>query len=221
MLQLFSAGGWVMYPLLLCSIAALGISIERFWALRASRVVPKNLVGQVWTWIRKGELTRERMKDLRASSPLGELLAAGYAVHSQGRDVVKQNISEAGRRVVIEMERFMNTLGTIAMVAPLLGLLGTVLGMIKMFFAANASGMGDPSALAGGIAEALITTAAGLFVAIPATFLYRWLHRRVDELVCQMEAEATKMVEALFPSSFPEAATEQSGNQGSNQNGKR
>lgn len=111
----------------------------------------------------------------------------------------------------------MNTLGTIAMVAPLLGLLGTVLGMIKMFFAANASGMGDPSALAGGIAEALITTAAGLFVAIPATFLYRWLHRRVDELVCQMEAEATKMVEALFPSSFPEAA----GEQGSNQNGKR
>lgn len=108
----------------------------------------------------------------------------------------------------------MNTLGTIAMVAPLLGLLGTVLGMIKMFFAANASGMGDPSQLAGGIAEALITTAMGLFVAIPTTFLYRWLHRRVDELVCQLEVEATKMVEALFPSSFPDASA-------SDNNGKR
>lgn len=214
MLLLFTAGGWVMYPLLLLSIIAVGISIERFWALRTSRIAPKHLVGQVWTWIRKGELTRERLKELRAHSPLGELLAAGYAVHSQGRDVVKQNISEAGRRAVIEMERFMNTLGTIAMVAPLLGLLGTVLGMIKMFFAANASGMGDPSQLAGGIAEALITTAMGLFVAIPTTFLYRWLHRRVDELVCQLEVEATKMVEALFPSSFPEAAA-------SDNNGKR
>ena len=214
MLQLFTAGGWVMYPLLLLSIIAVGISIERFWALRTSRIAPKHLVGQVWTWIRKGELTRERLKELRAHSPLGELLAAGYAVHSQGRDVVKQNISEAGRRTVIEMERFMNTLGTIAMVAPLLGLLGTVLGMIKMFFAANASGMGDPSQLAGGIAEALITTAMGLFVAIPTTFLYRWLHRRVDELVCQLEVEATKMVEALFPSSFPDAPA-------SDNNGKR
>lgn len=208
MLQLFTAGGWVMYPLAFLSIVALGISIERFWSLRVSRIAPKHLVGQVWTWIRKGELTRDRMKELRAHSPLGELLAAGYAVHSQGRDVVKQNIAEAGRRVVVEMERFMNTLGTIAMVAPLLGLLGTVLGMIRMFFAANSSGMGDPSALAGGIAEALITTAMGLFVAIPTTFLYRWLHRRIDELVCQLEIEATKMVEALFPSSFPEPAAE-------------
>lgn len=199
MLTLFTSGGWVMYPLLLCSVIAIGIATERFWFLRPTRVAPKHLVAQVWTWIRKDELTKERLKELRLSSPLGELLAAGYAVHHRGREAVKQNMSETGRRIVIEMERFLSTLGSIAMAAPLLGLLGTVLGMIRMFNSASQTGLGNAEALAAGIGEALITTAAGLLIAIPTTFLYRWLQRRIDELVCLMEAEATKMVEALFP----------------------
>ncbi|TDQ50394.1 MotA/TolQ/ExbB proton channel family protein [Permianibacter aggregans] len=199
MLTLFAAGGWVMYPLLLCSIIAIAIATERFWFLRPTRVAPKHLVAQVWNWIRKEELTKERLKELRMSSPLGELLAAGYAVHHRGREAVKQNMAETGRRIVIEMERFLSTLGSIAMAAPLLGLLGTVLGMIRMFNSASQTGLGNAEALAAGIGEALITTAAGLLIAIPTTFLYRWLQRRIDELVCLMEAEATKMVEALFP----------------------
>lgn len=198
MLELFRAGGLVMYPLLLCSVAAVAIAIERFWALRTTRVAPKHLVAQVWTWIRKGELDRDKLNKLRGHSPLGELLAAGCAVHGQGREAVKLGISEAGRRVVIELERFMNTLGTIAMVAPLMGLLGTVIGMIEMFSAASAGGSGNAEALAGGIGKALITTAAGLVIAIPATFFYRWLQRRVDEVICTLENEASKMVDAMF-----------------------
>jgi biopolymer transport protein ExbB len=174
------------------------IGIERFWALRRDRVVPKQLVTQVWQWLRKGELDNKKMAQLRAHSPLGELLAAGVLAKGQGRDAAKQSISEAGRRVVVEMERFVGALGTIAMIAPLMGLLGTVIGIIKMFAAARAGGMGNMEALAGGIGEALITTAAGLFVAIPATMLYRALQRRIDELVCQLEQEATKMVDFLF-----------------------
>ncbi len=201
MLQLFIAGGWVMYPLLACSIVGLAISIERFWVLRASRVAPKHLVAQAWAWIRKGEMTRERMRDLRAHSPLGELLVAGYTAHPQGRDAVKDAITDTGRRVIVEMERFMATLGTIAMVSPLLGLLGTVIGMIDMFSAAGQNGMGSPEALASGIAQALITTATGILIAVPTTFVYRLLQRRIDELVCVMEVEAGKMVDALFASS--------------------
>ncbi len=198
MLELFKAGGTVMYPLLLCSLAALAIGIERFWALRRERVVPKQLVSQVWQWARKGELDNKKIAQLRVHSPLGELLAAGVMARAQGRDIAKQLISETGRRVVVEMERFVGALGTIAMISPLLGLLGTVIGIIKMFAAARAGGMGNMEALAGGIGEALITTAAGLFVAIPATMLYRALQRRIDELVCQLEQEATKMVDYLF-----------------------
>jgi biopolymer transport protein ExbB len=195
---MFHAGGSLMYPLLLCSLAALAIGIERFWALRRERVAPKQLVQQVWQWVRKGELDNKKLAQLRTHSPLGELLAAGIAVKGQNRDLVKQAIGEAGRRVVVEMERFVGFLGTIAMISPLLGLLGTVIGIIKMFAAARAGGMGNMEALAGGIGEALITTAAGLFVAIPATMLYRALQRRIDELVCQLELEATRLVDYMF-----------------------
>ena len=205
MLEMFQSGGWIMYPLLLCSVAALAIAIERFWALRSARIAPKHLVAQAWTWVRKGEMDKDKLARLRAHSPLGELLAPGLASRSQGRDVVKQSISEAGRRVVVEMERFMSTLGTIAMVSPLIGLLGTVIGMIRMFSAASAGGMGNAEALASGIGQALITTAAGLVVAIPATFLYRMLQRRIDELMCALEQEATRMVDAMFHTEHSDA----------------
>jgi len=153
--------------------------------------------------LRKGEFDNKKLLQLRSHSPLGELLAAGMIAKGQGRDGVKQSIGEAGRRVVVEMERFVGFLGSIAMVSPLLGLLGTVIGIIKMFAAARAGGMGNMEALAGGIGEALITTAAGLFVAIPATMLYRALQRRIDELVCQLEQEATRMVDYLFDDKAP------------------
>lgn len=197
MFELLKTGGWTMVPILLCSIVAVAICVERFWTLRASRITPKNLVAQVWTWIKNGHLDKQKLRELKANSPLGEILAAGLVNHKYGRDSMKDSIEEAGRHVILGLERFLNTLGTIALVAPLLGLFGTVIGMIRVFTVITVQGVGDAEALAGGISEALITTAAGLAVAIPALILHRFFVRKVDELVSEMEQEALKMVEVL------------------------
>ncbi len=186
-----------MLPIILCSIAALGISAERLWTLRPSRVTPPNLLGQVWRWIQDKQLDGQKLKELRASSPLGEVLAAGLANSKHGRDIMKECIEEAAARVIHDLERYLNALGTIAAIAPLLGLLGTVLGMIEIFSGFMGSGMANAPALAGGISKALITTAAGLFVGIPALFFHRYLQRRVDELVVGMEQEAIRLVEVV------------------------
>ncbi len=197
MFELVKAGGWLMVPILLCSIVAMGIVVERFWTLRKNRVAPTNLVIQVWQWAKAGHLTEERMRSLRAGSPLGRILVAGVANRKQDREIMKERIEEVGRQVVHGLERYLNTLGTIASITPLLGLLGTVLGMIKVFTVISTQGVGNAEALAGGISEALITTAAGLFVAIPSLMFYRYFRGKIDDLVLTMEQEALKLVEAL------------------------
>lgn len=197
MWELVKAGGIMMLPIILCSIVAAGIIAERLWTLRPSRIAPPHLLGQVWRWIKDKQLTSGKLKELRANSPLGEILAAGLANSKHGRDVMKECIEEAAARVIHDLERYLNALGTIAGIAPLLGLLGTVLGMIEIFGSFMGSGMANAPQLAGGISTALITTAAGLFVGIPALFFYRYLQRRIDELVVGMEQEAIKLVAVL------------------------
>src|SRR3989344_7813396 len=187
----------MMLPIILCSIAAAGIIAERLGPRRPSRIPPPNLLGQVWKWIKEKKLNNQKLKELRANSPLGQILAAGLANSKHGREIMKECIQEAAGRVIHDLERYLNALGTIAGIAPLLGLLGTVLGMIEIFSAFMGSGMANAPLLAGGIAKALITTAAGLMVGIPALFFHRFLQRRVDELVVGMEQEAIKLVEVV------------------------
>ncbi len=185
----------MMLPIMLSSVAAMAIIAERLWTLRLSRVAPPQLLGQVWKQIKDKKMNSQALKDLRASSPLGEILAAGLANSKHGREIMKECIEEAASRVIHELERYLNALGTIAAMAPLLGLLGTVFGMIQIFSAFMGDGMANAPMLAGGISKALITTASGLIVAIPAVFFHRYLLRRVDELVIAMEQEAIKLVE--------------------------
>ncbi len=197
MFELVQAGGWLMIPIILCSVISAAICVERFWTLRKTQVVPKNLLAQVWNWIKSNEMDNRKLRELRLGSPLGQILAAGIASHKRGREHMKEAIEEVANQVVHEMERYLNTLGTVAAITPLLGLLGTVIGMIKVFTAIRLEGTGNAAVLAGGISEALITTAAGLTVAIPSLFFYRFFQRRVDELVISMEQEALKLVEVL------------------------
>ncbi|KZZ59233.1 MotA/TolQ/ExbB proton channel family protein, partial [Oleiphilus sp. HI0123] len=147
---------------------ALAIIIERFWTLRVSRLAPKVLVQDLWAAIKKKELNSRKLKELKEAAPLGRVLAAGLANARHGREIMKESIQEEASHVVHEMERFLTALGTIAVITPLLGLLGTVIGMIKVFAQLQLEGAGNAAALAGGISEALITTAAGMTVAIPA-----------------------------------------------------
>ncbi len=197
MLELIKAGGLLMWPIILCSVIATAIIAERFWSLRLNKIVPKNLVSKVWQWQKVGHLDQKRIQDLRSSSPLGMVLSAGLVNRNHSREIMKESIEEVGRHVAHELERFLNTLGTIASITPLLGLLGTVIGMIKVFTVITAQGVGDPSVLSEGISEALITTAAGLSVAIPSLMFHRYFSGRVDELTITMEQEALKMVEVM------------------------
>ncbi len=197
MLELVRAGGWLMLPIIFCSVLAAGIIIERMWFLQARRVIPEHLVARVWHWLTNDELDEEHVWAIRNSSPLGRVLASGLAHRQSPRDIMKEAVEDTGRHVAHELERYLNSLGTIAAISPLLGLLGTVVGMIKVFSAITDAGVGNPAALAGGISEALLTTAAGLLVAIPALIGYRYLRGRVAEHVVRMEQEAIKLVEAL------------------------
>lgn len=186
-----------MLPIILCSVAALAIVVERFWSLQRRRIIPENLVHQVWQWGKAGVLDVKRIHALKHGSPLGRILAAGLLNLRHDRSVMKESIEEVGRHVAHDLCKHLNTLGSIAAVSPLLGLLGTVFGMITMFSAVNEHGAGNPQALAGGIGQALITTAAGLSVAIPALLFHRYLKSKVDSLIIDMEQEAIKMVEVL------------------------
>ena len=198
MLEIVQAGGWLMLPIIACSMVAAAIIMERLWTLQQKRVLPKDLTVQAWHWDQEDRLASARVQMLHQSSPLGQVLAAGLANRDAGREIAKEGIEDTGRHVVHEMERYLNPLGTIAVISPLLGLLGTVIGMVKVFAAITAHGVGDPGVLAGGISEALITTAAGLTVAIPSLIGYRYLRGRVDALVVRMEKEAMKFLEALL-----------------------
>jgi len=195
--ELLVAGGWLMIPILLCSISVIAIAIERGWALRPARVVPPKLLGQVWHTVKQNQFSREHILELKRSSPLGFILAAGLANASHGRDVMKDSIDEAAGQVIHKLERYLNVLDTIASIAPLLGLLGTVFGMIQVFNAIMLQGTGNAGVLAGGISQALITTAAGLMVAIPAMICHRFFERRIDSLAITMEDQAVRLVDAL------------------------
>jgi len=186
-----------MVPIIACSIIAFAIIAERLWTLRVKRVIPRQLVAQVWDQAKEKKLDVERLQDLRASSPLGRILAAGLMNRNATRDIMKEAIEDTGRHVVHELERYLNTLGTIAAISPLLGLLGTVIGMIQVFSTITTQGVGNPAALAGGISQALITTAAGMSVAIPALMAYRYFRGKVNMLVIRMEQQALRMVEVL------------------------
>ena len=179
MLELVQAGGWLMLPIILCSIVAIAIIIERFWTLNISRIAPQNILAQVWTWLKNDQLDSDKLQQLRLSSPLGQILAAGLLNSKYGRSAMVDSVEQASAQVIHEMERYVNTLGTLAAVTPLLGLLGTVVGMIRVFSEIMLQGTGNANALAGGISEALITTAAGLSVAIPSFVFYRYFMRKV------------------------------------------
>lgn len=197
MFEIIEKAGILIWPLIALSIAAMGIICERFWALRTSRTLPPGLVAQIWHLYREKQLDSARIRILARSSPLGAILAAGLNNYRHGREVMKESLEDTGRQVAHELERFVGTLGTIASVSPLFGLLGTVVGMIKVFSGIDVGGMGDPLIVSRGISEALINTAAGLFVAIPSLMFHRYFQGRVSELLLRMEEEALKLVEIM------------------------
>jgi biopolymer transport protein ExbB len=197
MWEIIKAGGPVMWPLLLLSVASFAILIERIWALQPSKIVPSELVSQTRALVRSGHMGPDEIKALAQNSPLGQVLAAGLLNQHRGRGVLKEALEDTGRHVAHELERYLNVLGTIASVAPFIGLLGTVLGIIAAFSAITHSGIGDPKVLSGGIGQALVSTAAGLVVAIPSLLGYRFLRSHVDHLVIAMEKEARKLLTTL------------------------
>jgi len=202
--DLIKAGGWLMAPILACSFAAALIIFERLLALRRARVLPEQLLVVLRQWVESGAVRPMDIKILPLNSPLGRIVAVGLANRHRSRDILRERVEDIGRHVVHELERFLNTLGTIAAISPLLGLLGTVAGMIKIFQIVSVQGNSNFSLLSVGIAEALMTTAAGLTVAIPSLLFYRYFQGRVDELVVQMEQETLELIDVLdSPTSSP------------------
>ncbi|ALN62504.1 motA/TolQ/ExbB proton channel family protein [Lysobacter antibioticus] len=199
MLELVKAGGWPMIPLLILSAVALAIIIERLWTLRRRAVLPPQLGQEVRAWAATGKLDPAHIESLRATAPLGELLAAALDVRHRPREEIRERIEDVGRHLVHRMERYLNTLGTISAAGPLLGLFGTVVGMIQMFMVINDHGIGDVNQLAGGIGKALICTATGMIVAIPALMAHRWFRGRIAEYIVAMEHEAIALVDVLTP----------------------
>jgi len=196
-LEIILAGGWLMAHILLCSTLAVAITIERFWTLRASKVIPEGLGATVEDWATRHELDQRHLEQLRTESPLGRIYASALVNRKRPREIIKEAVEDTGRHVVHDLERFLNTLGTIAGISPLLGLLGTVIGMIEVFSAIMISGVGDANVLAGGISQALITTAAGLTVAIPSYFFYRFFRGMVAEYVISMEEKAINLIDCI------------------------
>lgn len=197
MVALIESGGWLMAPIIACSVIAVAICLERIWTLRTASVTPTRLLNNLVDAFQAGSLSAEELDVIRDRSPLGRIMVAGLKNASHGRDVMKESIEEAASEVIHELERFISPLGTIAAITPLLGLLGTVIGMIKVFNEIMIQGTGNAQVLAGGISEALITTAAGLAVAIPALIFHRFFIRRIDSLVVSMEQQAVKLVEIV------------------------
>jgi biopolymer transport protein ExbB len=206
MWEIVRAGGPLMWPIIACSIGAAAIILERLWTLQEKRVLPRDLMQKVWQLVEANQINDKVVAVLEQNSPLGKVLAAGLANRHRSREVMMERLEDAGRHVVHELERFLNTLGTIAAVSPLLGLLGTVTGIIKAFEAIQEGGMGDPRMLSGGISEALITTAAGLIVAIPALMAYRYLRGKVDRIVIEMEKDAIRLADSVEAAAQRESA---------------
>jgi biopolymer transport protein ExbB len=192
--SIIQAAGWPIWPLIFASVIALALIFERMWSLRQSVVAPVGMVDRVLAEYKREGLTAELVTKTAAQGPLGRVLAAGLANVKSPRPVMKEAIEEIGRVVSHDLERFLNTLGTIAAMAPLLGLFGTVVGMIEIFGSQGAAGS-NPTQLAHGISVALYNTALGLIVAIPSMIFYRFFRARVDDLLLEMEQQAVKLVE--------------------------
>lgn len=197
MFEIIKSGGWMMLPIILCSIAAMAIIGERFWTLQRKRITPPELVPFIWQLYRDNKLDDVAIRRIKFSSPLGRVLAAGLVNRKHGREMMKTSIEEVGRQVAHDMERYLNTLGSLASVTPLMGLLGTVDGIIRVFADIAAGGMGDPGVLSAGISEALICTASGLVVAIPSLFFHRYFERLVDDHVIRMEEESLRLIDIM------------------------
>ena len=194
MWSVIQASGWPIWPLLLASILAVAIIIERAWTLRRKRINPPGLLDSVLEELRRGASPLELAQRLEGHSPLGRVLAAGLRNYGSSREVMKEAIEDAGRVVAHELERYLTALGTIAAISPLLGLLGTIVGMNEIFASQSAAGA-NPQQLAHGISVALNTTGLGLIIAIPATIFWRHFRAYVDSLVIEMEQEAVRLVE--------------------------
>jgi biopolymer transport protein ExbB len=197
LIDLVAQGGLLMGPIIICSIVAAAIVGERFWSLRRQKIIPPQLTVTVWKWIKNNQMDAVKLKEIKAGSPLGRILAAGMVNSKHGRDVMKEAIMEVATHEVHALERYLTALGTIAAITPLLGLLGTVLGMIDVFGQIVLQGTGSATILAGGISKALVTTATGLMVAIPALFFHRYFERLIEELTITMEQEAIRLVDVI------------------------
>jgi biopolymer transport protein ExbB len=200
MFEILKLGGWMMAPIIICSIISMAIIVERLWVLRSWKIMPPSLIPRVWNLHRESKIDPGELKIIRSSSPLGAIVSAALISRASGRDAMKENVEQTGRKVVHELERYLNTLGTIASVSPYLGLLGSVLGMMKVFSTfSSASDLANPAKLAGGISEILISTAAGLAVAIPSLIFYRYFQGKITELTVSMEEEALALIDRLDP----------------------
>ncbi|MFT4248490.1 MAG: MotA/TolQ/ExbB proton channel family protein [Pseudomonas sp.] len=209
MLELVKAGGWPMLPLLLLGVVALAIVLERLWSLRRNEVLPPGLGEEVRNWAVRGQLDPAHVESLRRNSPLGALLAAALDLRGRPRELIRERIEDTGRHVVHRLEKFLNALGTIASAGPLLGLLGTVVGMIQMFLGVLDHGVGDVNQLAGGIGKALVCTATGMIIAVPALIFHRAFKGRIAGYVIEMEQEATLLLDALDGRAVPAPAGRQ------------
>ncbi len=196
MLSIIQAAGWPVWPLIIASILSVGIIVLKLFELRVSRVSPASLLPSVMQEYQQKGLHEDLLKRMVNANPLGRILAAGLRNARSTREIMKESIEEAGRAEVHELETWLTTLGTIASISPLLGLLGTVIGMVEIF-AALTPASADPAKLASGISVALYNTAMGLIVAIPAMIFYRYFRGKVDELVMEMEQQAVKLVEMV------------------------
>ena len=186
-----------MWPIIICSVALVGIVLERLWTLQRKRVLPQDLIKKVSDLAERNQVNAKVIEALEKNSPLGRVLASALANRHRGREIMMERVEDVGRHVVHELERFVNSVGTIASISPLLGLLGTVTGIIRAFNAVMLGGMGDPRMLAGGISEALVCTAAGLTVAIPAYVAHRYLRGKVERIVFEMEKIAVTFADTL------------------------
>lgn len=191
------AGGWGMVPIVICSVLVLSIVVERFWSLRRTAVAPHGLGEEVRAMVAGRRVEASHLDALEKTSPLGLLLGGVLRVRHLGRDAVRERVEDVGRQVMHDLNRFLSTLGTLALISPLLGLLGTVIGLIRMFLAAMTHGVGDAQYMAGGIGEALVCTAAGLCVAVPAYVFHRYFRSRIASYGIAMEREVIALVDTL------------------------
>ena len=197
MYQFVMKGGYLMYPIMICSVLTLAILFERLFALRRSRIIPEKFIVEVSDLVRQQRMEDALTQCRLNNSSIARILMAGISRHNKSRQQVKEVIEDIGRLEAANLERFLTILGTIAGIAPLLGLLGTVTGMIKAFSVISHAGIGNPQMLAGGISEALITTATGLTVAIPAFVFYKFLRSRVDKRILRMERVSIEILDLI------------------------